>query len=138
MTTGAPPRSWLERADGQAGGSSARRKAALLRRGRRLRSGSGSWNEGSLGDRERLAADVGLAVGGEPGQGLAQRVEGGVARRVPELLAGTGDAGGDAAGSVLAGDASRTGPSATGELIPGDEVQHRFAAEPLRRADGQS
>src|SRR5262249_21328172 len=50
--------------------------------------------------RERLARQVGLAVRGQPAQGLVQGLQGGVAGVVAEDLAGPGDAGRDAAERV--------------------------------------
>ena len=71
-------------------------------------------------------------MGDEPGQGLVQGVERAVTRRVLQYLTGTGDAGGDAAEGVLAGDLGGPGSGAAGELGPVDEVQDRLAAEPAR------
>ena len=87
---------------------------------------------------ERLTADVCLAVGDEPRQRLVQGVERAVPRRVREYLAGAGDAGGDAAEGVLAGDLGVLGSGAAGELVPVDEVQDRLAAEPPRHAGRQA
>ena len=67
-----------------------------------------------------------------------QGVERGVPRRVPEHLAGTGDAGGNAAGCVLPGDLGVPGSGPPGELVPADEVQSRLAAEPSRHAGCQA
>jgi hypothetical protein len=67
-----------------------------------------------------------------------QGVERGVPGRVPEHLAGTGNTGGDAAERVLAGDLGVPRPCPAGELVPADEVQDRFTAEPPRHAGRQA
>src|SRR5215472_17333060 len=101
--------------------------------GRRLVGGTDG-----LSGRERLAAYVGFAVRDEPGQGLVHGAEGTVARRVPQYLPGAGNAGGDAAERVLAGDFGVLGAGPPGELGPVDQVENRFTAEPRRDAGRQA
>ena len=60
---------------------------------------------------EPLAAHVGLVVGDEPGQRLAQRLQRAVPGRVAEHLTGPADARGDAAVGVLPGGPGGPGPA---------------------------
>src|SRR5215472_14272314 len=88
--------------------------------------------------RERLAADICLAVGDEPGECLVQGVERAVPRRVVEYFLGAGDARGDAAEGVLAGGLGVLGGDPAVEFFPVDEVQHRLMAEPPGDAGRQA
>src|SRR6185312_7772691 len=71
---------------------------------------------------ELLAADVGLAVGHQPGQRLVQRLQRGVPRLIAEHVPGPGDARGDAAEGVLAGGLGVPGIGLPVELGPVDEL----------------